>query len=1074
MLTTETLRKACRPDTYAAGEQLAHKGKVLRVRQEEQPDGTELLTAQVEGNYGYIHRVQLLLSDQKEGEQTVLSYACGCYERQSGWGLCRHCAAVGIAASGMETAPEAPLPTPVPKRPARKTSGRLAGYMAHYSAAARNLNEGIRPGTVRLEPTVALLEEPGLSGGVSLKIGVTRMYAVRNLVNFVHAVLAGEPAAYGKGLSFVHNRAMLEEQSLRLFDLLQRAVRRAYPDIDQRGDDTVGELRQIGLQGEELSALLRLCLGGQLRTGEGVCPVLEQNPPLRIALEGIPGEGAELRIPTVNLLDGAADTWVYDGAAFYHCSERFCREVLPFYYAVGAVNTQQKTVEEYLSQEDYQTFCGTVLPALEETVAFSEQAVSLEAHRPKPPQFSFYLSAAGEQELHLRPLVSYGEAQYPLFAAGKEYRALEQELAVRELLLRYFDGSEQPEVLVQTEEEGIFLVLSEGIQALRQMGQVLYEGEQELPRLAKSPKVTVGVALKGNLIDLDVQSEELSREELAQLADAYAEKKRYLRLKNGEYLILEDGALKVIGELAEGLGLEGEQLLDAQLPAFRASYLDALLAQECPELEVQRSEAFDALVQRVQSYDDSDCTVPEELNATLRPYQETGYRWLCRMAECGLGGILADDMGLGKTIQVIALLAHRKQRALVVCPASLLYNWDSELRRFAPSLPVQLVRGPATQRAKQIENEAALIFVTSYDFLRRDVDCYREQQYSCLIIDEAQQIRNPETQLAKAVRQVPAEHRFALTGTPIENRLSDLWSIFDFILPGYLFDRKTFRSRIESPAVGGDEAALERLRRMAAPFILRREKEGVLTELPPKVETIRYVELTDQQRLLYLSQEQALRRMLWDEGDGQTGQMQILSALTRLRQLCCAPQLYLEDYDGPAGKLEVCLELLEQAAENGHRTLVFSQFTTMLEELRGAAEARGLSSLFLSGQDSKERRQEMVEQFQAGDYPVFFISLKAGGTGLTLTAADRVIHFDPWWNSAAEDQATDRAHRIGQTETLFVTKLVAKDTIEERIVALQQSKRALSDSILANEALAGGSFDREELLRLLGPERDEA
>ena len=213
--------------------------------------------------------------------------------------------------------------------------------------------------------------------------------------------------------------------------------------------------------------------------------------------------------------------------------------------------------------------------------------------------------------------------------------------------------------------------------------------------------------------------------------------------------------------------------------------------------------------------------------------------------------------------------------------------------------------------------------------------------------------------------------------------------------------------------------------------------------------------------------------MLRGEGDEQTGQMQILAALTRLRQLCCAPQLYLEDYDGPAGKLEVCLELLEQAAENGHRTLVFSQFTTMLEELRGAAEMRGLSSLFLSGQDSKERRQEMVEQFQAGDYPVFFISLKAGGTGLTLTAADRVIHFDPWWNSAAEDQATDRAHRIGQTETLFVTKLVAKDTIEERIVALQQSKRALSDSILANEALAGG-FDREELLRLLGPERDEA
>ena len=446
----------------------------------------------------------------------------------------------------------------------------------------------------------------------------------------------------------------------------------------------------------------------------------------------------------------------------------------------------------------------------------------------------------------------------------------------------------------------------------------------------------------------------------------------------------------------------------------------------------------------------------------------------------GFGGILADDMGLGKTVQVLAFLLGLQEkreadgkdcRALIVCPASLVYNWSREAKRFAPSLSVSVVAGLGPARKKDISGAAGKgIVITSYDLLKRDIDEYKELSFDCCIIDEAQYIKNAGTQVAKAVKRIQAAVRFALTGTPIENRLSDLWSIFDFLMPGYLFSYKKFREELELPIVQQADAQKEdRLRRLTTPFILRRKKQQVLKDLPDKLEEIVYSRMGEEQRRLYTAHAERLRHELAGTSREMFAKESIryLAELTRLRQLCCSPALAYENYPGGDCKLETCLALAESAVQSGHKILLFSQFTQLLERLQPELEKRELRTMYLCGRHSKLQRREMVDAFQAGGADVFLISLKAGGVGLNLTAADVVIHYDPWWNVAAQNQAEDRAHRIGQERVVNVIRLVAEDTIEERILELQQRKAALAGTFLEGREIADSTLSREDMLELL-------
>ena len=540
---------------------------------------------------------------------------------------------------------------------------------------------------------------------------------------------------------------------------------------------------------------------------------------------------------------------------------------------------------------------------------------------------------------------------------------------------------------------------------------------------------------------------------------------------------LTDNSYEMLDEIMNSLHLSVKDFLkgNIELPMYRTLYLDKML-EENENVYSERDSHFRNLVRDFKTVNDSDFQLPKELERVLRNYQKNGYRWLRTLEAFKFGGILADDMGLGKTLQVIAVLLAAKQEgregvSLVVAPASLVFNWGEELRRFAPELKFVLVTGTQGERRNKLEAyREADVLVTSYDLLKRDTELYEGKEFLYQIIDEAQYIKNHQTVAAKAVKVINSQIRYALTGTPIENRLSEIWSIFDYLMPGFLYKYEVFRRDFEAPIIKNqDEAAMERLKKMTSPFILRRLKRDVLKDLPDKIEKIHYVKFEKKQQELYDAQVVHMRQQIagQDKAEFQKNKIQILAELTRLRQVCCDPSLCFENYKGGSAKLEACIELVERAAEGGHKILLFSQFVSMLEIIRQELAKRELSFYMISGETSKEKRLKLVKKFNEDDTRVFLISLKAGGVGLNLTGADVVIHYDPWWNLAVQNQATDRAHRIGQDKKVTVYQLIAKGSVEEKIRKIQESKKELLEEIVGGAAGQLGNMSREDFLELL-------
>ena len=702
-------------------------------------------------------------------------------------------------------------------------------------------------------------------------------------------------------------------------------------------------------------------------------------------------------------------------------------------------------------------------------------------------------------------------------------RDMNKETVVRNVIHKYsnaFHPFEQCAVIAD-DEEAEYEFLTEGIPALQAVGEVFISDALKRIEVRNSPKITVGVSLSGNLLELSMTAGDMSREDLIDILSRYNKKKKFYRLKNGAFVNAADSGLDTVEELRTGLQLTDKQMKQDRIEVqkYRALYLDAQL-KENPVVSAVKDKSFKSLVRNMKTVEDNDFEVPESLDKVLREYQKRGFLWIKTLRHNGFGGILADDMGLGKTLQVIAFLLSEflerkntdienitlkeatvlnvqsetksetaevqeadideamngqtgklQRNTLIIAPASLVYNWSSEIQRFAPELTVRMVTGTAAERRMALtEAGTEDILLTSYDLLKRDISEYEKYQFQCEIIDEAQYIKNANTQAAKAVKEVQAEFKLALTGTPVENRLSELWSIFDYLMPGFLYSYKKFRGEVEIPAVqNSDEDAMKRLQKMIRPFVLRRLKKEVLTDLPDKLEENMFVQLTGEQQKLYDAHVKRMMLMLdkQSEEEFKTSKITILAELTKLRQICCDPSLVFTDYKADSAKTEMCLNMICNAVASGHKILLFSQFTTMLDHLANRLEEEKISYYMLTGATSKEKRAQMVESFNNDDTQVFCISLKAGGTGLNLTAADIVIHFDPWWNLAVQNQATDRAHRIGQKNVVNVYKLIVKDTIEENIMKLQEKKRELADQILEGEGLNGSSLTREELMELL-------
>jgi SNF2 family DNA or RNA helicase len=512
------------------------------------------------------------------------------------------------------------------------------------------------------------------------------------------------------------------------------------------------------------------------------------------------------------------------------------------------------------------------------------------------------------------------------------------------------------------------------------------------------------------------------------------------------------------------------------------TYKAGLIAELLDQGVVCRmSPKFETFWNRISSFGTlEDVPLSPKVQAELRPYQKQGFHWLWFLYSYGLNGILADDMGLGKTLQTLVLLQHAKDQdgskpSLIVCPTSVVYNWGNEARKFTPDLNVIDLTGPNRYgQYKKIKD--ADIVITSYALLRRDINALKEYPFRYVILDESQNIKNYESQTAQASKDLQCHHRLALSGTPIENRISELWSVFDFLMPGFLYDLDEFKYKYVVPIEEkGNRDAERRLRKQVFPFILRRLKRDVAQDLPPKVENVQYCELTEKQRELYLDILEKTRDQVFaqvaEKGVGGS-QMSILSALLRLRQICCHPALLDDNLSqgvNESGKFEALQDMLEEIISEGHRVLLFSQFVEMLKIMKGWLERKGIRHEYLTG-ETKDR-ETIVNRFNRDDsIPIFLISLKAGGTGLNLTGADYVIHYDPWWNPAAEDQATDRAHRIGQTKSVFVYRLIAKGTVEEKIMKLKERKRDLVDSIISADRSIGKTLSFEDLKEILTPD----
>ena len=1057
MISDAEIQRIANEASYRRGCRYQKNGAVT-VTKRDVGKGEAYFEAEVEGSGPFAYFVTASIAGNR-----VVSHYCDCPAADLYDGACKHVVALLKEIQSMEIS--------------KPKHGGSA-----LSENARKLFAAYAPETARLEKSAPLRLVPKFCVGfeyrsqtiwLEFRIGREKLYVLRSIQDFLRSVKSGSPTVFGKDLTVSPAGISFENGvSARLWEMLCDAYR------DEESMYTYSAyFRSPAIQtvfsGKRLklspSLLGRFCaaMGNEkfslevegYRTMEG--GVAEEAPELSVEVEDRNGSG-HLEITTDGIILNLTNDgeWVLHDGIICHVPKERRRALMRFLAAFDgtrSIDVGASGMADFFSQ---------VLPQMRKAAAVHVAHSFTDRYKMLPLEAEARLDYLGDG-VAIEMAFRYGEISFnPAKDAQKKPAPntaglIRDAEAEREILslLEAWGFSREDGRFVQPAEERAYDFLRDGVQELSKLADVLYSDSFTRCPVQTMPPVTLGVSVnQDSLLELTFSGGDFDFDELIEILRSYRLKRRYHRLKDNTFLSLDGEGLSALSDFAEETGLTKRKGGKAELPLADALYIDTL-AKETNGLRLSVGKGFRALVRDILNPAEAERETPEEVAGVLRDYQETGYRWLSSLAAHGLGGILADDMGLGKTLQTIAFLLSRRgpdtPPALVVTPTSLIYGWLDEIARFAPNLRAVAVAGTKPQRETMLSDafaDGADVVVTTYATLRIDVESYAKRRFSCAILDEAQHIKNPTTKAAKAVKRIQADCRFALTGTPIENTLTELWSIFDFLLPAYLGSHKTFHQKYETGIVkDGDAGKTDNLRRHIAPFILRRLKRDVLTELPDKTESRLINEMTPEQEKVYKAYFAQSRKELAKELKNRgfdASRIKILALLTRLRQIACDPALFLENYDGGSGKLDLLEELVGDAVAGGHRILIFSQFTAMLHRIRERLAAAGHECEYLDGQTPAAERLRLVKEFNAGTKPVFLISLKAGGTGLNLTGADMVIHYDPWWNPAVEEQATDRAYRIGQMNKVQVVKLVTKDTIEEKIFALQEQKKALIDKMI--------------------------
>lgn len=921
---------------------------------------------------------------------------------------------------------------------------------------------------------------------LELRVGETRTYVIRDLNEFFYKWTEKKTIELGKYIKFIPDKNLFDENGRKIIQffleeyLTEKASGRTnysyYASASQQA-------RSVSIFGSRIDSFMDTIAanGVYLLSDEKKNIFYDEqfySPKIKVAKLTY---GATVRAERYHILCESLEySYVLSGDTIYRMKK-------PEMAVQKILELCQSKKELFISDKDLPAVTRDVLSNLKDAAVITYTGMDLDKYLPPKPTIALYLDSPQENMITCDVAAIYGEKKYHVY--GKERysqkRNFTEEHRLAEIIQMYFNAFDQEKsLLVYSGDEGdIFTFLSQVIPKLQKYGDIYVTDSMKKLRVVPSASFQVGVSVSGGLLEMSMASNQFNKEELAEIFSSYDRKKKYHRLKNGAFITFNKEQKQVMSALLDVMKNYADKKNPdtIKMPLFRALYLDELLAEK-ESVELKKNREYRKLIGKMRSYENGDYEVPQSLEAVLREYQRDGFYWIKTLKENGFGGILADDMGLGKTLQILAFLLSEKEqgkvgdelRTLIVAPASLVYNWKKEVERFTPQLSVCVMAGTAHERKELIKNQTSNVdvWITSYDLLKRDIELYQDIVFANEIIDEAQYIKNQTTHAAKSVRLVNSSFRMALTGTPMENRLSELWSIFDYLMPGFLYGYTRFRSEIETLIVSDkDEDAMTRLRAMIHPFILRRLKKDVLKELPEKQEEIVTVALSGEQKKLYQAHSQRLKMFLEDQNDEDFAQnkLQILAELTKLRQLCCGPELLLENYKGENAKLETCIELITQAIAGGHKILLFSQFTSMLDLIGEELKKAKIDYYRIDGSVKKEARMEMVEQFQnpQNQVSVFCISLKAGGTGLNMTAADIVIHYDPWWNKAAQNQATDRAHRIGQKHAINVYQLIAEETIEQKICELQQVKEDLAEEVLSGEGISSTQFNKDEIMNLL-------
>lgn len=929
---------------------------------------------------------------------------------------------------------------------------------------------------------------------VEFKIGNEQLTKINNLPDFFERMLNREKYKYNNVLEFIHEENAFEEQSRPLLKFLLK-----YAEIIKYANDVNNNYAHYGrnfnvnnvvLSNTGLDELFEILKGKtvefETKTGERKIQFIDEPIDIKFILEKS-DENTYCLTPNI-------DVYGYDifyGKNYsYFLIDNKMHKCLP-----KVENRNLELLEVYkknytqsivFNENNLRNFFAIVVPKIKDNFEIKNiDKEQIEKYMPKDLYVKIYLDYNEKGYIVADVKFCYGNVEFnPIKNVNLEItrNAIQENEVLDTFVQTGFMLDSANARLVLANDEKIYNFLSKEIEDYMKKFEVLVAENFKKKDIKKIKIKSIGVKIENNLLDINLEDFKFNIYEIKDIINKYKLRKKFYRLKDGTYISLEkNSSLDFLENLTDNIEIEDENVEEnsIKLPIYRALYLEKIF-KNMPNTNIQKNEYYKNMISQIEDRQiDLSTKIPPKLNAELRTYQKIGYKWLRTLEQYKMGGILADDMGLGKTIQLLAVILSYVQKnkgnvkpSIIICPSSLALNWYNEIQKFTPTLKALVISDDYLERKRKIEEIGKYqVIITSYDSLKRDIDLYENYCFKYVVADEAQYIKNNNTKNSKAIKTINAETKFALTGTPIENSLSELWSIFDFIMPGYLYKYKKFKELYETPIIKEqNEDVMNKLKKQIEPFVLRRTKGEVLTELPDKTVTILNNEMSEEQYNIYMSYMAQARKEIMSQIDingFEKSQIKILSLLMRLRQICCHPKLFLREYEGESSKLNQCIEIIQDAVLGGHKILLFSSYTSMFEIIEEKLKNIGVKYLKLTGQTKVGERIELVDKFNTDEnIKVFLISLKAGGTGLNLTGADMVIHYDAWWNLSAENQATDRTYRIGQKRNVQVYKLITKNSIEEKIYELQQKKAKLIDNMLSTDATFINKLSKDDILAL--------